>query len=102
MAGKLTQNQINALPPGTRAADGGNLYIQVSKNGTKSWIFRYQIDGSRRMMGLGSYPTISASKARILRDEYQRKVRLGIDPLSEKAQRKLERTESELELRVSR
>ena len=44
-------------------ADGNGLYLYVKGNGTKSWIFRYQIRGRRREMGLGSLaglPTVAA------------------------------------------
>jgi hypothetical protein len=34
--------------------DGGGLYLQVSATGTKSWMFRYAINGRERQMGLGS------------------------------------------------
>ena len=33
--------------------DGGGLYLQVSRFGTKSWILRYTIDKKTRDMGLG-------------------------------------------------
>ena len=44
--------------------DGNGLYLQVAANGTKSWIYRYQLDGRRRSMGLGGYPSISLATAR--------------------------------------
>ena len=43
--------------------DGGGLYLRVSPTGSKSWVFRFQIDGSRDM-GLGPYPDISLAEAR--------------------------------------
>ena len=33
--------------------DGGGLYPQVSKSGTKSWVCRYALKGRKRDMGLG-------------------------------------------------
>jgi integrase len=45
-------------------ADGGGLYLQVSRFGTKSWIFRFMLDGRRREMGLGPYPAVSLAAAR--------------------------------------
>ena len=33
--------------------DGGGLYLEVKKRGTKSWIYRYKIFDKRRDMGLG-------------------------------------------------
>jgi hypothetical protein len=34
-------------------ADGNGLYLAVTGKGAKSWIFRYQLGGKRREMGLG-------------------------------------------------
>ena len=45
-------------------ADGGGLYLQVAKGGAKTWIFRFQINGRRRDMGLGSVDKVSLGAAR--------------------------------------
>ena len=34
--------------------DGGGLFLQVSKYGCKSWVFRFKASGRLREMGLGS------------------------------------------------
>ncbi len=44
--------------------DGHGLYLRVGPNGAKSWIFRFKVEGSRRDMGLGSYPEVSLAEAR--------------------------------------
>jgi len=44
--------------------DGGGLDQYVKGGGTKSWIFRYQIRGRRREMGLGSLASLSPVSAR--------------------------------------
>ena len=54
--------------------DGGGLYLRVAPNwrdadgnekpGSKAWVFRFQLDGKRRDMGLGPYPDISLAEAR--------------------------------------
>jgi hypothetical protein len=64
--------------------DGGGLYLQVSTNGSKSWIFRFKQDGRTRYMGLGSLRTISLAKAREVASKC-RELRLrGIDPIAER------------------
>ena len=74
--------------------DGNGLYLQVAANGTKSWIYRYQLDGRRRSMGLGGYPSISLATARFERNKYRLQVKAGIDPLitkqTNKANQKVE------------
>jgi integrase len=62
-------------------ADGGGLYLQVSGNGSRSWIFRFKANGRTRDMGLGSLATVSLAKAREVAAEC-RQLRLeGIDPI---------------------
>ena len=58
------------------------LYLQVSKQGTKSWLFRYTspITRTRREMGLGSLNFIGLAEARQLAVENQRIVISGKDP----------------------
>ncbi|VVE90824.1 Arm DNA-binding domain-containing protein [Pandoraea bronchicola] len=45
-------------------ADGGGLYLQITKAGVKSWLFRYMRDGKARGMGLGPLHTIGLAEAR--------------------------------------
>ena len=40
-------------------AEGGTLYLAVSKGGSKNWIQRVTIDCKRRDICLGGYPLIS-------------------------------------------
>ena len=64
--------------------DGGGLYLQVSANGSKSWIFRFKTRGRTRYMGLGSLKTISLAKAREAANKC-RELRLqGIDPIAQR------------------
>jgi integrase len=62
-------------------ADGGGLYLQVAKGGAKSWIFRFQVKGRRRDMGLGSVEKVSLSAARRKAKEALELVGEGIDPI---------------------
>ncbi len=54
-----------ATKPGMYA-DGGGLYLQVSHEGARSWIFRYRAGGrtTPRDMGLGSLITVTLAEAR--------------------------------------
>jgi hypothetical protein len=72
-------------------ADGGNLYLQVKK-GTgsqlnKSWLFRFELDGRERSMGLGSVNVVSLADAREKAAECRRLVANGLDPLAERDKR---------------
>jgi integrase len=65
--------------------DGGGLYLRVSGSGAKSWVFRYQLDGKRRDMGIGPFPQISLAEARGNAAAQRKAVGEGKDPLGEKA-----------------
>ena len=61
---KLKDVTIKALSEAGRYSDGNNLYLQITKTGSKSWLFMYKWQGKQREMGLGPYPAISLAKAR--------------------------------------
>jgi integrase len=62
-------------------ADGGGLYLQVSQNGTRSWIFRFKQSGRSRDMGLGSLTAVSLATAREIAADCRRKRSAGLDPI---------------------
>lgn len=70
------------VPRGERfeVSDGKGLSIRVMPTGTKTWVFRYMIDGTARRMTLGTYPTIPLSEARGLHAKAMQEVERGIDP----------------------
>lgn len=65
-------------------ADGGGLYLQVSKAGTKSWVFRYARQSKPREMGLGSAAIVTLQEARHAALEQRRILASGKDPLAER------------------
>ncbi|MEH6490568.1 tyrosine-type recombinase/integrase [Halopseudomonas sp.] len=80
-ANKLKSKQVESLTdPGTYE-DGNGLRLVVSKTGRKSWVFRYQINGKRREMGLGKYPGRSLENARNDAEDARRQIASGIDPI---------------------
>jgi integrase len=74
-------------------ADGAGLYLQVSGNGSRSWIFRFKQNGCARDMGLGSLTTVSLATAREMAAECRRKRLAGIDPIED---RQTDRREAQL------
>lgn len=79
-------NRLSALAVGRLKepgmyADGGGLYLQVSRSGTKSWIFRFALSGREREMGLGPLHTVSLSEARDLALEARKLKLRGLDPI---------------------
>ena len=81
----LTELKIKHAKPGYWL-DGDGLYLQVSQSGAKSWIYRFQINGKRREMGLGSLGNVTAKEARRRAAEARALVHNKIDPLEHRKQ----------------
>lgn len=69
--------------------DGAGLYLQVSKGGTKSWIFRFTIAGKQREMGLGALHTVTLGQAREKAKACRESLLEGVDPLEARNSAKL-------------
>ena len=82
--GKLTAATVRTISSPGRYADGNTLFLNVTKGGSKSWVQRVSVDGRRRDIGLGSFPTISLAKARERAMANRLAVASGRDPLSDK------------------
>lgn len=63
-------------------ADGQGLQLLIRTSGTKSWQFKYYkpYSKSRTNIGLGSYPEVTLSEARRIRDDYRSLLAKDIDP----------------------
>lgn len=92
---KLSALFVSKTTKPGRYADGNGLYLQISKSGSKSWIFRYMLEGKAREMGLGSVGTVSLAQARdkavaarlVARED-------GVDPIDRrKEEKRLEKLE---------
>jgi integrase len=88
--GKLTALKVGRITKPGLHSDGSGLYLQVTPNGTRSWIFRYQINGRARYMGLGSASAIPLARARELTVEPRRLCAEKIDPLETRRAQRLE------------
>ncbi|HEY5804838.1 MAG TPA: integrase arm-type DNA-binding domain-containing protein [Lysobacter sp.] len=82
-------NRLSARAVATRTApgyiaDGGGLYLQISETGSKAWVFRYERQGRRREMGLGSAAIVTLQEARAAALEQRRVLISGKDPVTER------------------
>lgn len=78
---RLTAKGIETTRRAGYWADGGGLYLQVTATRAKSWIFRFQLRGRAREMGLGSLNAVSLLQARQKAAECRRLLADGVDPL---------------------
>ncbi len=81
---KLSATRVKALRDPGRYSDGDGLHLFVSKRGTKSWVQRITVDGRRRDIGLGGYPTVSLAQARKRASDNRETIGNGGDPVAEK------------------
>lgn len=81
----LTELKIKHAKPGYWL-DSDGLYLQVGESGAKSWIYRFQLNGKRREMGLGSLSDVGAKDARRRAAEARARVHNKIDPLEHRRQ----------------
>jgi integrase len=89
--GRLSDRSIKTAGQG-RHGDGDGLQLIVSASGRRKWVLRYQLNRVRRDMGLGPYPAIGLSDARIATADARKLIARGVDPIDErKASRKAER-----------
>src|SRR5215831_15973258 len=65
--GKLNAQQVKNAKPGKKGlgklCDGGGLWLYTGPN-SKSWVFRYMMNGRAKEMGLGSFDTLGLAQAR--------------------------------------
>ncbi|WP_087724472.1 tyrosine-type recombinase/integrase [Pandoraea sp. PE-S2T-3] len=83
---KLSVLQVNRLSKPGLYSDGAGLYLQITRGGVKSWLFRYMRNRQARGMGLGPVHTVSLSDARIKALEVRKLLLEGVDPLDAKQQ----------------
>ena len=86
---KFTVAKIRSLKNPGRYPDGDTLYVNVAKQGSKSWIQRLTIRGRRCELGLGGWPLVSLADAREQAQANRRLARAGGDPLAQKRKGKV-------------
>jgi integrase len=79
--GRLSSLAVGRLRDPGLYPDGGGLYLQISRLGGKSWLFRFRADGRERWMGLGPASLVGLAEARRRAEEYRRQRLAGIDPI---------------------
>jgi integrase len=84
-----------------RIGDKDGLYLQITPNGSKSWLFRYTLDGKSREMGLGSYGDnenlgeLTLVQARAKAHEKKAMLKQKIDPIEFKLKNQSDEKEQE-------
>jgi len=64
--------------------DGAGLRMRIRPDGSRTWIYRYRLDGKEMSTGLGAYPTVSLQIARAKALEARQEVSKGNNPSTSK------------------
>jgi integrase len=62
---KLNDAKLKGLKQPGLYSDGGGLFLQVTTATSRSWVYRFQLHGRRRDMGLGSLTDIGLAAKRL-------------------------------------
>ncbi len=86
-AKRLTARTVATTKKLGRHADGGNLYLTISKTGagvSKRWTFMFSLAGKQREAGFGPAASVTLAEAREKAARYRSMLAKGIDPLAAK------------------
>ena len=81
---RLSARMVATLAKPGRHADGGGLYLSISKDGAttrRRWVFLFRWHGKLKEMGLGPAATVSLAEARQLAAKWRTEVNAGRNPL---------------------
>jgi integrase len=91
---KLTALKVEKEKQPGMYGDGGGLYLRVTPDGAKNWVFRFMLNGRPRWMGMGPLHTVGLAEARKRAGEHRLKRHDGIDPIEA---RRAERVQAQLD-----
>ena len=77
---RLNARAVATLTRNGRHADGGGLYLSISPNGGRRWVFLYRWHGKPTEIGLGSARDVTLARARELAKDARGRLAEGINP----------------------
>ena len=83
-AARLTVKEVQRKTNAGLHGDGGGLWLQITKTGVKSWLFRFMVKGKAYGMGLGPLHSVTLAEARHKAANARRLLVEGINPLEER------------------
>lgn len=81
---RLNARKVASLEEPGRHADGGGLYLSISKDGRRRWVFLFRWNGKLREMGLGTPRDVPLARAREAATRARELAASGKDPLEAK------------------
>jgi integrase len=77
---RLNARAVATLTENGRHADGGGLYLSISPNGGRRWVFLYRWHGKPTEIGFGSARDVTLARARELAKNARGRLAEGINP----------------------
>jgi integrase len=77
---RLNARSVATLTKHGRHADGGGLYLSISKNGGRRWVFLYRWHGKPTEIGFGSARDVTLARARELARQARGNLAEGVNP----------------------
>jgi integrase len=77
---RLNARAVTTVTKHGRHADGGGLYLSISPNGGRRWVFLYRWHGKPAEIGLGSARDVMLARARELAGQARAKLAEGLNP----------------------
>jgi hypothetical protein len=77
---RLNARAVTTIIKNGRHADGGGLYLSISPNGGRRWVFLYRWHGKPTEIGFGSARDVTLARARELASQARAKLAEGINP----------------------
>jgi integrase len=77
---RLNARAVARLTENGRHADGGGLYLSISPNGGRRWVFLYRWHGKPTEIGFGSARDVTLARARELANDARGRLAEGINP----------------------
>lgn len=99
---RLSARRVETEKTIGKHADGGNLWLHITKDGSRRWVFAYERNKKRHEMGLGAASDISLARARELAAEQRQLLVEGTDPLEARRAAEAEAAEAARQAELER
>jgi integrase len=84
---RLSARTVQTLLKPGRHADGNGLYLRITNDGRRAWVYTFRWKGKLTDKGLGSVSSVSLAEARKKAADARKLVGLGIKPTGDSRQR---------------
>src|ERR1700733_1137715 len=89
---RLNAKAVASIRKQGRHADGGGLYLSISPNGGRRWVFLYRWHGKPTEIGFGSVRDVTLARARELARQARGNLAEGTNPKDLRKRRKARRS----------